>query len=276
MRRPTIAGDTFNCRAARAKLPSLAARAKVRRSSRSAIRYLYAIENRQFNQFSSLPGGCIDQSLAQQETDMTTTAIIGLGNMGKGIAKRFAGKTKLVLASRDQDATRAFAATLPAGPEVLDIPAAVAQADVIVLALPFAAAKDFVLEHQLAGKILVDISNPITPDFSGLTIGHTTSAAEELQSAAPAARVVKAFNTIFASLFDLPAAATVATPVFLAGNDEAAVAAVEQLVAAAGFAVEKTGTLDAARLLEPLGMLNIRFGYGLGKGTSIAPAWQTL
>lgn len=207
---------------------------------------------------------------------MTTTAIIGLGNMGKGIAKRFAGKTKLVLASRDQDAARAFAATLPAGPEVLDIPAAVAQADVVVLALPFAAAKDFVLEHQLAGKILVDITNPITPDFSGLTIGHTTSAAEELQSAAPAARVVKAFNTIFASLFDLPAAATVATPVFLAGNDEAAVAAVEQLVAAAGFAVEKTGTLDAARLLEPLGMLNIRFGYGLGKGTSIAPAWQTL
>lgn len=207
---------------------------------------------------------------------MTTTAIIGLGNMGKGIAKRLAGKAKLVLASRDQDATRAFADTLPAGPEVLDIPAAVAQADVVVLALPFAAAKDFALEHQLAGKILVDITNPITPDFFGLTIGHTTSAAEELQSAAPEARVVKAFNTIFASLFDLPAAATVATPVFLAGNDEAAVAAVEQLVAAAGFSVENTGTLDAARLLEPLGMLNIRFGYGLGKGTSIAPAWQTL
>jgi predicted dinucleotide-binding enzyme len=61
--------------------------------------------------------------------------------------------------------------------------------------------------------------------------------------------------------------------VFVAGNDEAAVASVAELAGAAGFAVEKTGTLDAARLLEPVGMLNIRLGYGLGQGTSIAPTW---
>ncbi|NRC52352.1 oxidoreductase, partial [Mesorhizobium sediminum] len=55
-----------------------------------------------------------------------------------------------------------------------------------------------------------------------------------------------------------------------------AVATVEQLVQASGFAAEKTGGLDAARLIEPVAMLNIRLGYGLGKGTAIAPAWLSL
>ncbi|OYX07076.1 MAG: oxidoreductase, partial [Rhizobiales bacterium 32-66-8] len=97
-----------------------------------------------------------------------------------------------------------------------------------------------------------------------------------LQDAAPQARVVKAYNTIFAGLFDLPAADTTNVPVFIAGNDQAAVAAVATLVKLSGFAVEQTGGLDAARLLEPLGMLNIRFGYGLGHGTAIAPNWVKL
>jgi len=207
---------------------------------------------------------------------MTTTAIIGLGNMGKGIAKRLAGKAELVLASRDSAAATAFAATLPAGVAVLDQDAAIARADIVILALPYDAALAAAANPALAGKILVDISNPVKPDFSGLAIGHSTSAAEELQAAAPSAKVVKAFNTIFASVFDLPSAQTAEVPVFVAGNDEAAVASVAELVKLAGFAVEATGGIDAARLLEPLGMLNIRFGYGLGRGTAIAPNWTKL
>ena len=207
---------------------------------------------------------------------MTTIAIIGLGNMGKGLARRLAGKTELVLTSRAFNAATSFAATLPGGATVLDQDAAIAKADIVVLALPFDAALATAANPALSGKIVVDISNPVKADFSGLTIGHTTSAAEEIQAAAPSARIVKAFNTIFASLFDLSAEQTASVPVFLAGNDEAAVAAVEQLVNASGFVAEKTGTLDAARLLEPLGMLNIRFGYGLGHGTSIAPKWTKL
>jgi predicted dinucleotide-binding enzyme len=207
---------------------------------------------------------------------MTTIAIIGLGNMGKGLARRLAGKTELVLASRDANAAAAFAATLPAGVTVLDRDAAIAKADIVVLALPFATALEAAANPALAGKVLLDISNPLKPDFSGLTIGHNTSAAEELQAAAPNAKVVKAFNTIFASLFDVPTAQTADVPVFVAGNDEAAVASAVELVKLAGFAVEKTGGIDAARLLEPLGMLNIRFGYGLGHGTAIAPNWIKL
>jgi 8-hydroxy-5-deazaflavin:NADPH oxidoreductase len=138
----------------------------------------------------------------------------------------------------------------------------------------YATALELAARPDLKGKIVVDISNPVKPDFSGLLLGHDTSAGETIQTAAASAHVVKAFNTIFAGLFD--AVDTSAIPVFLAGNDAAAVDAVAALVKAAGFAVEKTGGLDAARLLEPLGMLNIRLGYGLGRGTAIAPAWTTI
>ncbi|MCR6670922.1 NADPH-dependent F420 reductase [Devosia ginsengisoli] len=207
---------------------------------------------------------------------MTTIAILGLGNMGKALAKRLAGKTDLVLASRDSAAATAFAATLPAGVTVLDQAGAIAKANIVVLALPFDTALETAANPALAGKVVIDISNPVKADFSGLAIGHTTSAAEQVQAAAPAAKVVKAFNTIFAGLFDLPAAQTSDVPVFVAGNDEAAVAAVSDIATLAGFAVEKTGGIDAARLLEPLGMLNIRFGYGLGRGTGIAPRWTKL
>lgn len=207
---------------------------------------------------------------------MTTIAIIGLGSMGKGLAKRLAGKTDLVLASRAFNAASAFAATLPAGVTVLDQDAAIAKADIVLLALPFDAALATAANPALSGKIVIDITNPVKADFSGLAIGHTTSAAEQLQAAAPGAKIVKAFNTIFASVFDLPSGQTADVPVFVAGNDEAAVASVADVARLAGFAVETTGGLDAARLLEPLGMLNIRFGYGLGHGTAIAPKWTKL
>ena len=190
-----------------------------------------------------------------------TTAILGLGNMGKGLAKRLEGKTDLVVSSRGTD---------------ISFQDAVNKADIVILALPYKSALEAASTLDLSGKIVVDMSNPITPDFSGLLIGHTTSAAEEIAKVAKGARVVKAFNTIFSSLFDSPLEATAEIPVFLAGDDAAAVDAVATLVEQSGFAVEKVGGLDGARLVEPVGMLNIRFGYGLGQGTSIAPTWVRL
>jgi predicted dinucleotide-binding enzyme len=192
---------------------------------------------------------------------MTTIAILGQGNMGKGLAGRLADGFALNLGARNPQAGQ------------LGYADAVAGADIVVLALPYDAALEAIKSLNLAGKTVVDMTNPVTADFSGLTLGHTTSAAEQLQLAAPGARVVKAFNTIFAGLFSAPRSATAEVPVFIAGNDEAAVVAVTELARAAGFAVETTGALDAARLLEPVGMLNIRLGYGLGQGTSIAPTW---
>ena len=202
-----------------------------------------------------------------------TTAIIGLGNMGSGLARRLAGAGDLVLATRDDVTSAALATEL--GAKSASIEAAIAAADIVVLALPYASALELAQSGALKDKIVVDITNPIKPDFSGLLFGFDTSAAEEIQKAAPTAKVVKAFNTIFASVFAATKDTTANVPVFLAG-EEAAVAAVATLVETAGFAVEKTGTLDAARLLEPVGMLNIRLGYALGRGTNIAPAWLSL
>jgi predicted dinucleotide-binding enzyme len=193
-----------------------------------------------------------------------TIAILGQGNMGSGLASRLTGKTALVLGARTPKAGQVSYAD------------AVAKADIVVLALPFDAALEAVKTLNLAGKVVVDMTNPVTADFSGLRFGHTTSAAEQLQDAAPGARVVKAFNTIFASVFATPAAGTANVPIFLAGNDDAAVDAVADLATKAGFAVEKAGKLDGARLIEPVGMLNIRLAYGLGRGPGIAPAWLTL
>jgi predicted dinucleotide-binding enzyme len=195
---------------------------------------------------------------------MTTVAILGQGNMGAGLAGRLAGKANVKLGAR-----------APQGAE-LSYADAAANADIVVLALPYDAALAAIRSLNLAGKTVVDMTNPVKADFSGLSLGHTTSAAEELQKAAPGANVVKAFNTIFAGLFGVAPAQTADIPVFVAGNDEAAVNAVADLARAAGFAVEKTGGLDGARLLEPVGMLNIRLGYGLGHGTSIAPTWKRL
>ena len=202
-----------------------------------------------------------------------TIAIIGLGNMGKGLAGRLNGKAELVFGVKDPGASD-LAHTYTA---VVTTPEqAAAQADIVILALPYDEALSFAASPAVKGKIVVDISNPVKPDYSGLKITGATSAAEEIQKVAVNSKVVKAFNTIFAGLFAASPASTVDIPVFLAGNDEFAVARVAELVELAGFSVEKIGGLDGARLVEAVGMLNIRLGFGLGKGVNIAPAWLAI
>src|SRR5689334_13705755 len=136
-----------------------------------------------------------------------TVAIIGTGNMGAGIARLLASKgVNVAIGSRDPAKAAKLAKEIGAGAQGGGIVAAAKLADVVILAVPYTAAIETIREAGgFAGKILMDISNPITPDYKALTVGHTTSAAEEIQKAAPEAKVVKAFNTIFAQL--LPAAA---------------------------------------------------------------------
>lgn len=203
-------------------------------------------------------------------------AILGLGNMGKGLAKRLAGKTDIVFGAHDNASATTFAGLLPGHIKVGSYEDAAKISDIIILALPYAAALEEARTNRaFDGKILVDITNPIGSDGS-LAVGHTTSAAEEIQKAAPRAKVVKAFNTIFAGVFDTPNTATATVPIFIAGDDPKAVEVVAALARSAGFAAEVVGDLSQSRLLEPLGMLNIRLAYGVGKGTGIAPAWVTI
>ena len=126
----------------------------------------------------------------------------------------------------------------------------------------------------MAGKVIIDVTNPLNEDFSELTIGCITSAAEEIQGSVPDASVVKAFNTVFAQIYaDNAPFGQSKVPVFVAADDAKAKGLVTKLVETCGFDAIDAGCLKTARYLEPLAGLNIKFGYGLGWGTSISPAW---
>jgi NADPH-dependent F420 reductase len=202
-------------------------------------------------------------------------AIIGTGNMAKGLAARFAGAGHAVTLGGRHTA-KAEAAARELGVSSAPVADAGRAADVVILAVPYGAVADVIdAGGGFAGKVVVDITNPMTADFSGLSIGHTTSAAEEIQKRAPQAKVVKAFNTIFAQVLQNGgrAAGRPAT-VFVAGDDANARATVAKLAESAGFETLETGALATARYLEPAAALNITLGYGLGHGTDIAPTWQ--
>lgn len=201
--------------------------------------------------------------------------ILGAGNMGSAFARRFAAAGHTVrLAATSLDKARSVAAAIP-GVTAVEAAGSAAAADVIVLATPYDRARDaLAAAGPLDGKVVVDITNPLTADYSGLTIGHTTSAAEEIAKAFPAAEVAKAFNTLFAQVIDAGAAfGDAIAPTYVAADSARAKATATALAESIGFDVIDAGGLKNARYLEPLAGLNIHLGYGAGLGTGIAPTW---
>ena len=204
-----------------------------------------------------------------------TVAIIGTGNMGAGLARLLAAaNVDVVIGAREPGKAAALAEEIGPRAQGGGIEAAFKLADVAILALPFGTIGDVLAAAgDLAGKVLVDITNPISADYKSLVVGHTTSAAEEIQALAPKAKVVKAFNTIFAQLLPAEARANKALQVLVAGDDAAAKGEVSQLAKAVGFDPVDAGPLSNARFIEPIGEMNIHFGYFLGWGPVAAPAW---
>ena len=199
--------------------------------------------------------------------------LIGSGNMGSALAKQIskAGHA-LVIAGRDAVKAQALAQENGAA---FKATAAADGADVVIVATAYSdAVAALGTVGSLEGKVVIDITNPLTADYMGLTVGHSASAGEEIQKAIPSAKVVKAFNTVFAqTLAAGPSLNGEVVPVYFAGDDAAAKETVKALVESLGFAAVDAGGLTNARYLEPLGGLNIYFGYGAGKGTAIAPKW---
>lgn len=184
-----------------------------------------------------------------------TIAILGKGNVGSALARGL---------------TRSGHSVRVVGKDAKAVKAAVAEADVVFVAVPFGAIADVVKDAGagLDGKVVVDVSNALTPDMK-LALGFTTSGAEELQKQAPRARVVKAFNTQFAAHMEQGRVGDTAVTAFAAGDDKAAKETVLQLGKDLGFDMVDAGGLAAARYLEPLGMLNIHLGYVVGLGGDI-------
>ena len=203
--------------------------------------------------------------------------IIGAGNMGAAFAGQLAKAGHDVqIASRSAEKAETVATQTGARAVA---PTEAQNADIIVLATAYGDAVPALQSvGNLDGKVVIDITNPLTADYMGLTIGNSTSAAEEIANALPQVKLVKGFNTIFAQrLAAGPVAADGQTiPVFLASDDDDAKKSVAELAASLGFGTVDAGPLKNARYLEPLAGLNIYLGYGAGRGTEIAPAWLPL
>ncbi len=182
--------------------------------------------------------------------------IIGKGNVGTAIAAGLTRKGHEVkFGHRDPKEPVAEAAKW---------------GEVIILAVPHGAAADTAKELGSAadGKTVIDVSNALN-ETGELAIGFTTSAAEEIQKKLPKAHVVKAFNTVFAQNQSVGRIGNEKLTLFVAGDDAKAKQTVMQLGADIGFDPVDAGKLKAARYLEPMGMLMISLGYGLGMGTKI-------
>ncbi len=202
--------------------------------------------------------------------------LIGTGNMGSALARQLTRAGHAVrITARDLAKAQALATANPGA--VAAAPAeALAGSDVVIVATGYADAVPALRSlGSLVGKVVVDITNPLTADYMGLTLGHDTSAAEEIAKAVPEAEVVKAFNTLFAQvLADGPQfAGGQVAPVFFAGDSERAKQTAKALIESLGFTAVDAGPLKNARYLEPLAALNIYLGYGAGLGTAIAPTW---
>jgi predicted dinucleotide-binding enzyme len=156
------------------------------------------------------------------------------------------------------------------GTAVSTTPAAARDADVVVLCTPWQSTEQAIADcGELAGRVVVDCTNPLTPDFSALEIGHTTSGAEQVAAWARGARVCKAMNQIGAPMMNHPQVA--GTPVmFVCGDDDAAKEVTSTLVSELGFEVVDAGELALARLLEPYALIWIHLALRRGFGTGFA------
>lgn len=182
-------------------------------------------------------------------------AIIGAGNVGKALTTSFtrAGHDVTLTAAHPEHARKAAkelgATAAPSNEE------AVADADLVVLAVPATKVGEVAtdIEQELAGKVVVDVSNRPTPDPAG----PGTSIAEELQDRLPKSRIVKAFNTLFASRQADPIVAGVPADGFVAADDDKAKGEVLDVLDGLGFRPVDGGPLAAARTLEGMAWLNI-------------------
>lgn len=177
---------------------------------------------------------------------MTQISIIGTGNMGQAIAAVAArgGHSTQLLGSSDTDAVTG---------------------DIVVLAVPYPAVQQVLSARadSLAGKIVVDITNPLNFEtFDSLTVPADGSAAAEIAAALPNSKVLKAFNTTFAATLATGKVGDLTTTVLIAGDDADAKSTLSDVITSGGLKAIDAGGLKRARELESLGFLQITLAAG--------------
>jgi NADPH-dependent F420 reductase len=187
-------------------------------------------------------------------------AIIGTGNVGRALATSLtrAGH-HVTFAARDAAKTKVVADEV--GADTASTPSeAVAASEATIIAVPFSAAAAVAqeIEDAAAGKVVIDVTNPLNADYSGLATEPGTSAAEELAAELPQAHVVKAFNTLFASIQADPQRHGVTVDGLYATDDPEAAETVAEVIGSIGLRPVNAGALARSRELEALAFLNIQ------------------
>ena len=194
--------------------------------------------------------------------------IVGAGNMGRGVGTRaVAGGHQVEIVDHDPDEARKLAKDLGGSATALE-PGAPFGGEVVVFAVYYPGIKDAVRQYadQLAGKVVVDITNPVdTQTWDSLATAPGSSSAEETQQLVPQGTpVVKAFNTTFAGTLVAGQVDGQQLDVLIAGDDEAAKLKVAQLASDGGLRPVDIGPLRRAQQLEQLGFLDISLQQPLG------------
>lgn len=199
--------------------------------------------------------------------------IIGTGDMARVLGKQWAKHGhELLFGSRDVDKAQAIAAEISSEAKSGTFKDAATWGEVVLIAVHNAAVMDVLQsvgasEGALADKVVIDCNNPVAHDTLFLTVGFTTSLAEQIAATALGAHVVKAFNMAQAQVWDLepPQFDNRQMTVFYCGDNEQAKATVAELIKDVGCEPIDVGVLKQARLLEPAANLVIYLimnGYG--------------
>ncbi len=211
--------------------------------------------------------------LSQDYVASVRVGVVGCGRMGRalGLASARAGH-EVVFGSRRPEAAARAARDAGRGALPGTRSEAVAHARLVLLATRWQETFHALAgAGSFAGRVVLDATNPSTPDGLELVLGHVTSGAEEIARAVPRARVVKAFNHVYAEVVEagrrfggLPAT------VFYCGDDPEAVGLVAAFIESLGFDAEFAGPLRSARWLEPLAQLAVELVEGRGRAPGSA------
>jgi 8-hydroxy-5-deazaflavin:NADPH oxidoreductase len=201
-------------------------------------------------------------------------AVLGAGNVGSALARVWSAAGHQVafgLPNPQSDKARAAANALGGNVRALSNKDAAAAAQIVALCVPWPAAQEAIRAcGNLNGKVLVDCTNPLSPDLKGLTVGTTSSAAEQVAGWAPGAKVVKAFNTIGAADFGNAQFGANRADGFYCGDDAGSKVLARDLIEAAGMDPVDVGPLRNARWLEAMAILWIDLAVNQRQGADHA------
>jgi predicted dinucleotide-binding enzyme len=200
--------------------------------------------------------------------------IIGSGNVGGTLGGRWAKLGhEVIFGTRNPQGSdvQQLAAKASGKTSVAALADAAREGEVVLLSTPWPATQQIIAGlGDLKGKILIDATNPLLPDLSGLTHGTTTSGGEQVASWARGAKVVKAFNTVGANIMANSSFDGHKPVMFYCGDDAEAKQVVKKLIDELIFEAMDAGPLTQARLLEPFALLWISMALVQGLGQDFA------